>query len=490
MRLSAKSGLYILCVFSVLALFSCRTPAPAPQQPIARTPEKPGAEPVVEVPAVGEKPPAYTRIAFAEQLSRLLSAGKNDEALALFDTVPEPDASETSILLLKLSIMLSSGRLEESAVLANRMEQSSPDNPDVLYIQAVLAGARNDGTARSKYLNRVLAVQPGSSQAMTAIGLDLYARKNYPLAKSWLIKAVAADPDNTEALLGLARVYYMQADLVKAGDTLNLAIGKEPGYSVLWAERARVKSETNDLSGALDDIKKAVELDPGVYSQWVDYGGYLITTAKQQEARKAFTEAVLLEPDSYLAYIYRAGLNDDLGYTDEAIADYSAIVRLYPQYFYASESLGTLLWGRGDYEGSRAAFQQALAYSPGNSSYALMATLCLYRLGKNVEAKAFMGKYITTLDRSSTEYFLCRLFVDRSGDVEVLARITKEKDINVRNRMLFYSAMYYELFGSKSIAQKYYLEVISLQAPNFFEYRLSQWAIRNLETDGDKTVQG
>jgi len=101
-----------------------------------------------------------------------------------------------------------------------------------------------------------------------------------------------------------------------------------------------------------------------------------------------------------------------------------------------------------------------------------------------------MGKYIASLDRTSTEYFLCRLFVDRSGDADVLARIMKEKDINARNRMLYYSAMYYELFGSKYIAQKYYLEVISITAPNFFEYRLSQWAIRNLAPDGDKTVQG
>ena len=105
-----------------------------------------------------------------------------------------------------------------------------------------------------------------------------------------------------------------------------------------------------------------------------------------------------------------------------------------------------------------------------------------------------MSKFITTLDRTTTEYFLCRLFVDKAGDAEVLSRIMKEKDKNVRNKMLFYSAMYYNLFQSKAIAQKYFTEIISDQAPAFFEFRLSQWALRDMEnagsTAGETNLQG
>jgi tetratricopeptide (TPR) repeat protein len=482
MRLSVKTIFFFFCCLSAVAFFSCKTPSPAVQPPKQAAEEK--------VSETAGKKPAFTRLAFAGQLEKLLSDGKNEEALALFDELDEKDASDLPIRLLKLSIMISAGKLPESERLASEIETKNPQNPDILYIQAMLASARNDRQGRTKYLNKVIAVQPGNSQALTALAMDLYMQKNYPLAKTTFIKAIAYDPNNSEALLGLAKVYYMQNELEKAGDTLNLALEKNPGYSVIWAERARVKSETNDLKGALEDIKKAVELDPEIYGHRVDYGNYLISSAKREEARKSFTEAIRIGPEDYLAYIYRAGLNDDLGYTDEAISDYSKINTLYPQYFYAAESLGILLWGKGDYAGSRAAFQQALSWNPKNTSYALMLTMCYYRENRDAEAKAFMGKYITTLDRTTTEYFLCRLFAEKTGDADVLIRITKEKDINKRNRLLFYSAMYYDLFESKTLAQKYYIEVLSIPAPNFFEYRLTKWAVRDLEKSGALPTQG
>lgn len=475
MRISGKTILLTLCGLAAIFLFSCKTAqSTGPVNP--ETGEKE---------AVEEKKPEYTRIAFGEQLDKLLTEGKYDEAIALFDTVPEPDASDLSIKMLKLSILISAGKKEESTALATELETLYPDNADILYIQAILAGARNDKTSRTKYLNAVLKVQPKHSQAMTALGLDLLERKNYTQAKGWLIKAISADPENSDALLGLARVYYMEAELAKAGSTLNLAIGKTPDYSVLWAERARVKSESRDLPGAIDDIKKAIDLDPRVYGHWTDYGNYLISAGKKQESREAFSEAIKLKPEYYLAYIYRAGLNDDLGNTDEAISDYTKVCVLLPEYYYAAESLGILLWGKGNYAASGAAFQQALSWSPKNSSYALMATLCLYRDNKGDEAKKFMSKYITTMDRTKTDYFLCRLFVDKSGDADVLNRITKEKNSTTRNRMLFYSAMYYELFQNKAVAQKFYTEVASVPSPGFFEYRLSKWALENLDFSSD-----
>jgi tetratricopeptide (TPR) repeat protein len=471
MRLSGRTGAIALCCIAGITLFACKTGGPSVKP--TEQPHKTKAE------------KKYTRIGFGEELEALLQAGKMDEALALFDTVPEPDASEASIRMLKLSILISAKKTDEATTLANELETANPKDPDILYIQAMLADAKNDTKAKNAYLNRVIAVKPDHSQALTSLGLDALSHKGYPQAKTLFLKALVASPDNVDALLGLARVYYMQNDLKKSGETLNLAIQKESGYGALWAERARVKSETGDLTGALADIAQAIKLDPDVATYRIDQGNYYITCAKKEEARAAFSEAIRLEPDNYIAYIYRAGLNDDLGHTDEAISDYAAVCRLYPQYYYANESLGVLLWGKGDYEGSGEAFKRALVYDPKNTSYALMLTLSWYRQNQDDRAKQFMSKYITTLDQSTIDYYVCRLFADKSGDTEVLDRILKEKDKTKRNRMLFYSATFYDLFLNKTIAQKFYAQIIAEQAPTFFEYRLCQWALRDLEHAGD-----
>lgn len=469
---------FIFWVFALVLASSCQTTkSPTQKQEISTEIVK---EAPKELEVIPETEKVFTRAAFAEQLSILLSENKRAEALALFDTVPEPDASDPEIKKLKLSIMIAHGMLSDSAEIANALEKEDPKNPEIAYMQAMIATAKNDQTNRTKYLNQVLQYDPNNSSAMTGLGLDYLGKKNYSQAKKLLLKAVSTDKNNTDALLGLSKVYYMENELDKAETSLNLAISKEPNYSLLWTELARIKSETNNLAGALEDMKKAVSLDPTIYGQWVDYGNYLISAAKKEEAREAFSQAIAIDSKQYLAYIYRAGLNDELGYTEDAVKDYQIICNLYPQYYYAAESLGVLLWKNKNWDGSRAAFQQALYYNPKNTSYALMATICLYKDNKTQEAKKFMSQYLPTLDRNTTDYFLCRLFVDLSGDTDVLNRITKEKNANTRSRMLFYAAMYYDLFLNQSIAQKYYIEVLSNKTPSFFEFRLSEWALQDM----------
>lgn len=452
----------LLCL--PMVFFSCKT-----------TEAKPPESAQKDVPA------KWTRLSFAESLAARLERGDYEGALALFDTIPPEEKTDASLDKLKVSILLSALRIDEAQALASSLEAANPKDTDILYIQALIATAKNDAPTRTKYLNAVLSVDPAHSDAMTGLALDMMGKKSYQPAKNLLIKALAANPNNVDALLALARVYYFQDDLTKAGDTLNLALGKEQRNSDLWAESARVKSETNDLPGAVEDIQKAIDLDPNVYSHWTDYGGYLMSQAKKEEARKAYSRAIDIMPDLYFAYIYRAGLNDDLGYADEAIEDYRKVMNLYPQYFYAAEGLGILLWEKGDYAGAREAFLNALAYNTKNTSYALMITLCHYRDNRPEDAQNFMAKYITTMDRASTEFFLCRLFVDKSGDTDVINRILKEKNETTKSRMLFYQAAFYELFMNEEIAQKYYLEVISKQNAGFFEYRMAQTALKKLE---------
>ncbi len=479
MRLSTRGFLLIAAFVTVLTAGSCVSTPPAKDATAERV-EKPSKF-------------KYTRIAFGERLNKLLADGKYDQAIAFFEVVPEPDASSVAIRMLKLSVLISAGKAEESATLANELEAANPQDPEILYIQAVLAGTRKELKKRAEYLGKVLSIQPNHGRALSELGMDYLTQRNYPKAKATLIKAIAAEPDNAEALFALSRTYYMVQELDKARSTLDLAITKHPTYSLLWAERARVRAETSENLGAIEDAKKAIELSPEVYSFRTDLGSYYMASGKQPEARAAYGEAIKLDPTQYLAYIYRAGLNDDLGNVDEAISDYAKVCEIYPAYYYAFESLGVLLWGKGEYERSGEAFEQALRRNPKTASYALMRTLCLYQLGKVNEAREFMGKYITTLDRTKDDYFLCRLFVDRSGDAEVINRIMKETNLNVRNRMLFYSAMYYNLFQSKSVAQKYLIEITSQQAPSFFEFRLSKWALRDIDAkaaDGSTDSQG
>ncbi len=475
MKRNAFGGSTALVAISLL-IASCGSTPPA-NSPSDTAPAATAEKPAQEEPTTPPEAPKWTSVSFAESLAAKLRARDFGGALALFDSMPAGEAEKPEMKKLLLSVLVSSGDLAGAKELQAELEAAFPEDTDVLYAGAMIATAANDSSKRLTYLNRVVKIDPNNSPALTDLGIDLARRKNYPLAKTNFLKAMASDPDNVDAILGLSRVYYMTNELDKARDTLNLAIGKEPGYSSLWAERARVESELGDQPSAIADIEKANEIDPTVYGQWVDYGNYLLPTSRRAEAVDAFGKAIGLGPDQYLAYIYRAGLRDELGDVDGAISDYRNVIRVYPQYYYAAEGLGILLWGKGDYEGAGEAFSSALKYNPKSAYYALMYTVSRYRAGHDAESKAFMAKFITTLDRNTTEYFLCRLFVDRSGDADVINRIMKEKNATTRSRFLFYTAVYFDLFANKAVAQKYYVEVLSANNPGFFEYRLSKWAL-------------
>ncbi|MGP1490195.1 MAG: tetratricopeptide repeat protein [Treponema sp.] len=428
--------------------------------------------------AAEEVPP---RVIFGEQLSLLLSEQKWDEAVALFDTLPDEDRNSLAIQNLKAAVLISIGRIAQAETVAKALEKRYPNELDVLYTMAMIAQAKNDKKMRSTYLKKILKLDPDNIQALQEEGLDLYNQGSYKEAGETFMKILKKQPRDVSALIWCGKVRYLDNKLKEAEQYYLTALQYEPNNSLAIAELARIKSETNRMAEAITDIKKAIELEPDAAPHWTDLGSYNLQIGRREEALDAFNHAVALVPDSYFVHIYIAGIYDDLGKKDDAIRHYRKVTEFYPQYYFAYEGLAILLFEKKDWAGSRNAFINALRYAPDNTYYALAATLCSYKMEKKTEAKDFISKYLKTVDRSQreTDYYLCRLFNDFAGDSDVSNRIMKEKDETVRLRKFFYLAEFYQLAGKGHLAEKYLLEIKTTQYPSFFEYRL---AIAELET--------
>lgn len=426
-------------------------------------------------------------IEFAGKLNDALNKRNYEEALKLFENLDEPLASDSKIKNLKLSILISANKIKEASDYASLLEAEYPDNTDILYAQVMLAQAENNAAKKKAYLNKILSKNPNDSQALTEQGLDLYGKRQYNEALSKFITAYKADPHNIEALVGLARINYMQNKLDQAEMNLNEVLKRQPNNSIALAELARIKAETDRMYDALNDINKAVSIDPNIASHWMDLGAYNMQIGRKEAALAAYNNAVQLEPTSYLAYIYRAGLNDELGYKEAALQDYITVCNLYPPYYFALEGAGILFWEKGDWINARTAFIKALAKAPASYQYAILACICSYKMNKKQEAKSFMQNYLKTIDRAKneTEYFICRLFVDFAGDMEMVNRATREEDMVKKGRLFFYIAEFYNLTKKEPLAQKCYAEVLAIQNPGFFEYRLAEHA-ENTKNKADK----
>ena len=239
---------------------------------------------------------------------------------------------------------------------------------------------------------------------------------------------------------------------------------------------------------ALQDINRAAELEPNNPSHWNDIGSYNLTIGRKEEAKKAYDKVIELTPDSYIAYIYRAGINDELGYKEEALNDYIKVCNLYPPYYFALEGAGILLWEKGDWLNAGTAFLKALNKSPASYQYALLYAISLYKQNKKPDAKKFMQNYLKSINRTEkeNEYFLCRLFIDFAGDSELINRANAETDMVKKGRMFFYLGEFYNLTKKHALAEKCYVQVMSIENPAFFEYRFVKKTMDELKSNTGK----
>lgn len=470
-----------LCMCAMISTVSCLSgpEAKQPQQVRQVQTKKTTAIPVRQTGGSKNTQENSPRMLFAKQLQQLVDEQKWEEALALFDGLPEKDKNDSSIQNLKIAVLISHRKLQEAETLAKSLEKQYPNNLEVLYSLTVIAQAKDDKKMRSAYLKKILRIDPHNAQALQEEGIDFYNQRNYKKAGKIFGDIVKRDPNNIEALIWLGKINYLGNKMKEAEQCYLAALQQQPENSLAIAELARIKSETGRMAEAIADIEKATALDPEEAMNWTDLGSYNLQIGKREQALEAFQKASTLIPDSHFVHIYLAGLHDDLGNKREAEQHYQKVTELYPQYYFAYESLGVLLYERQEWEQARTAFMNASQYAPTNCYYALMTAVCSYKLDRKTDAKNFMSKYIKTINRkeNETDYFLCRLFIDGAGEADVGIRISKEKEATARLKKYFYLAAFYETTGKWNMAEKYYIDIKAAQVPAFFEYRLATNAL-------------
>ena len=425
---------------------------------------------------------------FNDKLTQLSQKGDLEGILKLIDESNPELTNGFKVQYLKLSVLISLRKTQEAEAFADELSEAYPDNTDILYAKVMMAQAENNLKKKEQYLKKILAINPKDSQALTEQGLDFYSAKRYNDARRKFIEAYKVDPKCTEALIGLGRINYLEGKLDQAEANLTAVLEQEPNNSTAIAELARIKSETNRMNQALQDINRAAELEPNNPSHWNDIGSYNLTIGRKEEAKKAYDKVIELTPDSYIAYIYRAGINDELGYKDEALNDYIKVCNLYPPYYFALEGAGILLWEKGDWLNAGTAFLKALNKSPASYQYALLYAISLYKQNKKPDAKKFMQNYLKSINRTEkeNEYFLCRLFIDFAGDSELINRANAETDMVKKGRMFFYLGEFYNLTKKHALAEKCYVQVMSIENPAFFEYRFVKKTMDELKSNTGK----
>ena len=436
------------------------------------------AEQVPPAPAK-EDPPVSPEVQFAQNVSNNLQSGNMEQALALFDNMPAGSEKDSDLQTLKASLLLSMGKGAEAEVLAKELLETNPDDVDVLGLNVMVAKQKGDAKTKSALLKKIITIDPKNADANLELGDEQALRHNYRMASKYYKTAVDSEPTNTGALFSYGKMsYYLEKDS-DAKEMFERILAINPDDAQALAYLGKLEGEAKRYRNAKEYIGRALKVEPHNAEFYLDLGTYSRYLGDYKGAESAWENAVKYDPDYFLGYAYLAGLYDEQNNFDKALEYYRKVIEKNPQYYYAYESLGMFAWHKENWAEARNAFSRALQKNPGNVSYVLMIAATYWKEKKIPDLKKFTETAMKGMDRSGLEYAVVRMYHDMGGDIGVLQRISAEQNRTKRGKFLYYAAVYFELKNNNSIAQKYYTEVVGMQSPMFFEYRLAEWSISN-----------
>ncbi|MDR1506713.1 MAG: tetratricopeptide repeat protein [Treponema sp.] len=461
----------VLSISLVLGIISC-----ASDPPPARTG---GDRPPSRVQDPQRVQPQDTQ-GILRRIAELCEKGDYASALGLFDKIDAKDAATDNVMLLKASVYLSAGEADKAGDIAGRIVSRTPQNTQALLILSGVEQARGSEKEQKSILERILKIEPDNVQALVALGTIAASASAFRTAAAFYDKALAAEEGNGEALIGRAWVYRNEKDPKNAERLLNQAVSLYPDWVTPVHERARLYKAAGFPREALADMDKARAMDGGDYWIAFDRGDVLVDLNRKQEALEEFERAKKINPDYFLAYVYTSGIKDEFGDYDGAEKDYAILTKLNPDYYFAFEGLGMHLMRKGNWNGARDAFMEAYKRAREDSAaYGLLAAMNWMRGGKISDPRQFLEQVMAREERNSLEWYMLRLYHDLSGDNDIVMKLDSEKNGDIKARMLYYLANYYDIRGNRTLADKYFLLVRELDRKSIPEWRLNEWALES-----------
>ena len=202
----------------------------------------------------------------------------------------------------------------------------------------------------------------------------------------------------------------------------------------------------------------------------------------RRQALDEFNRAIEINPREYLAYIFTAGLKDEFGDHDGAANDYAILARLRPEYYYGLEGLGFHQMRTGNWAEARDTFMEVYRRALEEHLYALLVAINWMRMEDITSPQAFLQNVLTRVTRDTLEWHMFRLFIDLTSrnftnESTMAVRLDRERNEQLKARMLFYMAQYYDIRGNTDLANRYYLMVNEMNVRAIPEWRLNQWIL-------------
>jgi tetratricopeptide (TPR) repeat protein len=359
--------------------------------------------------------------------------GDAESALGLLKPLitRRPDLVEPKLLL--ADVYRLQNDFNDAQALYQQLEKSFPKNTSI----PLLAGSTyvqqfNEDAARAEF-NRVLTIDPANTSAQEELAqLDL-TDKNYDAAQQRAQNLVSKNPKEAQPEVLLAKIFLDRGQTNQAEEALSKAARLPDGFeaNLLLAQLYFNLKQDKEASDMIDLAMTRKPNDPAllmfaatIQTDQKDYPGAAATYEKVLAINPQYSPAI-----NNLASLY----SDQLGDMDKAYALAQRARQLLPNDPSTADTLGWILFKRGDYTSALNLFQQGAAGLPNNPEVQFHLGLASYMLDNEDSAQQQLQNAIALsaafADRSECQKYLDILNLD-PATADAAARANLEKRIS------------------------------------------------------------
>ena len=292
------------------------------------------------------------------------------------------------------------GRLDDSATLFRDEIKESPQNADPYLALGVVLRLQNKTAEAHQALERAQELAPQNPVvALQLVDLDISTR-DFDGALRQAQRQIADKPDSALAHFLEGKVYAAEGKWDLAEASLNKALSLNADFPGAYGMLATVYLAANKLPQAAQEVEKLVTKSPRNVQALMTLGNIYEKMRDFSKARDAYERLLSITPDfapalNNLAFLYAEHLKQP----DKAYPLAQKARSLQPGDGSIADTLGWVLYKRGEYRQALALFQESAAKSPDEPEIQYHLGMAHYMMGQSDAARtAFAQAAKSTTD--------------------------------------------------------------------------------------------
>jgi len=445
-----------------------------------------------------------------------LARGDAAKALKNFNQAVSlnPDYDDALLEQAKLNIQ----RDEPDLAIASMTKRINrpPPLPAAYLVLAGAHAAKDDFDNAVSTCRDVEKLNPKNPEIPLLIGVLFQRQKKNAEARAEFNKALALSPNLLPAMEQLVALDVSEKQPDSALARVQAEIDKRPNYPQLRALRAQIFLTQTNLDQAESDLRKAIEVDPLYIRAYFMLANLYAGSHKNEQAIKELNELLKRKPDNTSALILIGMIHNEQKNYAEARAAYEKLLETQPKfqtsptnavtiialnnlaYLYsekfglldkayeaarkardlaprdpaASDTLGWILFKRGDYSWALSLLQSSASQLGDNPEVLYHMGMTYYMMNDEARARNAFNRALAANkefpghDEARKRLALLSLDFNRGGAEVVSAlekRIAEQPDDPIA---LSHLAAIYEKQGSREKAVQFYEQVLKRNSNN------------------------